>query len=224
MAAADCAVIFDVDGVLLDLTRAEEDAFFLPFERRYGLTGLSRDWGSYAIRNDHNIIEEILEAHDLATSERDAVLGDYIEVLRGGLLGGLLSPVAIPGARQLLDALATEAALGIATANILAAARLRLEAAGLWNAVAHHPFGADGGGHKRDIVARAIAATGLPKHRIVYVGDNRNDVEAGRANGVGFIGFSRDAARRQALAAAGAPWVSSDHQATLRLIRQILAP
>ena len=39
MAAADCAVIFDVDGVLLDLTRAEEDAFFLPFERRYGLNG-----------------------------------------------------------------------------------------------------------------------------------------------------------------------------------------
>src|SRR5690606_8860878 len=44
---ADCAVIFDVDGVLLDLTRPEEDAFFAPFERLYGLTGLSRDWDSY---------------------------------------------------------------------------------------------------------------------------------------------------------------------------------
>ncbi len=218
----DAAVIFDVDGVLLDLTRAEEDAFFLPFERRYGLTGLSRDWDSYAIRNDGNIVEEILAAHGLATNQRDAVLADYIEVLRGGLRGGLLSPVAIPGARQLLDALATEAALGIATANIVAAARLRLEAVDLWNAVSRHPFGADGGGHKRDIVARAIAATGLPKHRIVYIGDNRNDVEAGLANRVHFIGFSRNAPRRQALAAAGAPVVSADHRATLRLIRQIL--
>lgn len=219
----DAAIIFDVDGVLLDLTRAEEDIFFLPFERRYGITGLSRDWDSYRIRNDHDIVEEILEAHGIGPGERDAVLGDYVDFLRGGLLGGLLSPIAMPGARQLLDALATEAALGIATANILAAARLRLEAVDLWNSVARHPFGADGGGHKRDIVARAIAATGLPKHRIVYIGDNRNDIEAGLANGVHFIGFSLEASRRQALAAAGAAVVSADHQATLRLIRQILA-
>ncbi|MGB9142147.1 MAG: hypothetical protein WCB71_08115, partial [Aestuariivirga sp.] len=60
---AEAAVIFDVDGVLLELTRAEEDAFFVPFERRYGLTNLSRDWNSYAIRNDENIIAEILQKH-----------------------------------------------------------------------------------------------------------------------------------------------------------------
>jgi len=62
---ADAAVIFDVDGVLLELTRPEEDAFFVPFERRYGLKGLSRDWNSYAIRNDENIIAEILSRHGL---------------------------------------------------------------------------------------------------------------------------------------------------------------
>ena len=37
------AVVFDVDGVLLELTAPEEDAFFLVFERHYGITGLSRD-------------------------------------------------------------------------------------------------------------------------------------------------------------------------------------
>ena len=222
-APLNCAVIFDVDGVLLDLTRAEEDAFFLPFERRYGLTGLSRDWDSYAIRNDFNIVEEILARNGLAASERDVVLGDYLEILGGGIRHGGLSPVIIPGAGQLLETLAPRAALGIATANMLAAARRRLESAGLWSAVARHPFGADGGGHKRDIVARAIAATGLPKHRIVYVGDNRNDVDAGLANGVHFIGFSRDAARRRTLAAAGAPLVSADHRETLHLIRRIFA-
>jgi FMN phosphatase YigB (HAD superfamily) len=47
----DSAVIFDVDGVLLDLTAPEEDAFFLAFERRYGITGLSRDWDNYRVRN-----------------------------------------------------------------------------------------------------------------------------------------------------------------------------
>ena len=34
MVMAEAAVIFDVDGVLLELTRAEEDAFFVLFERR----------------------------------------------------------------------------------------------------------------------------------------------------------------------------------------------
>ena len=62
---ADAAVIFDVDGVLLELTRAEEDAFFVPFERRYGLKDISRDWNSYAVRNDENIIAEILARHGL---------------------------------------------------------------------------------------------------------------------------------------------------------------
>lgn len=60
---ADAAVIFDVDGVLLELASAEEDAFFVPFEQRYGLKGLSRDWNSYAVRNDENIIAEILASH-----------------------------------------------------------------------------------------------------------------------------------------------------------------
>ncbi len=61
--AHQTAVVFDVDGPLLDLTRPEEDAFFVPFERLYGLTGLSRDWDSYRTRNDEDIIREILENH-----------------------------------------------------------------------------------------------------------------------------------------------------------------
>jgi hypothetical protein len=60
---ADGAVIFDVDGVLLHLTPEEEDAFFWPFEHLYGMTGLSRRWDDYRIRNDEDIIDEILQAH-----------------------------------------------------------------------------------------------------------------------------------------------------------------
>ena len=66
---ADAAVIFDVDGVLLELTRAEEDAFFVPFEKRYGLKDISRDWNSYAVRNDENIISEILARPGLSDHE-----------------------------------------------------------------------------------------------------------------------------------------------------------
>ena len=94
--------------------------------------------------------------------------------------------------------------IGFATANLRSAAELRLKHAGLWNHVSAHGFGAEGGGHKREILARAIASTGLPKNRIVYVGDNLNDVEAGLENGVHFIGFSTDPGRLEELKQAGA--------------------
>ncbi len=59
----------------LDMTPAEEDAFFVPFAERYGLSGLSRDWDSYRTRNDEDIMGEILEAHGHPLTERPAVAG-----------------------------------------------------------------------------------------------------------------------------------------------------
>ncbi|MFO1133472.1 MAG: HAD-IA family hydrolase [Hyphomicrobiales bacterium] len=217
----DSAVILDVDGVLLELTAAEEDAFFRAFETLHGLTGLSRDWDSYRVRNDEHIIAEILARHGLPESRQAAIVEAYLALLGDGLASGTLAAVEIPGAGELLSSLSGRR-LGIATANLLSAARLRLEAAGMWAPVSALAFGAEGSGHKRETVARAIAATELPKHRIVYIGDNLNDVEAGLANGVHFIGFSQDAARRAKLAAAGALHLSGDHETTRALIGQLL--
>jgi phosphoglycolate phosphatase len=217
----DKAVIFDVDGVLLDLTAPEESAFFRAFEQLHGITGLSPDWDSYRVRNDEHIIAEILERHGLPASAHDEIVKAYLAILSEGLSSGDLSAVDIDGARDLLASLSGHR-LGIATANLLSAAKLRLQSAGLWEPVASLAYGAEGSGHKRETVARAIAATGLPKERIVYIGDNLNDVEAGLANGVAFIGFSQDAGRRERLKAAGAQHLSDDHQMTLKLIHQLL--
>jgi phosphoglycolate phosphatase-like HAD superfamily hydrolase len=217
------AVIFDVDGVLLDLTTPEEDAFFLPFERRYGLTGLSRDWDSYLVRNDEHIVAEILEHHSLPAEDRDAVMQDYVAILAGGIANGAIPTVAVAGASDLLQALTGSVRLGVATANLLAAAKPRLQARQMWQPVAGTAFGAEGSGHKRETVARAIAATGLPKHRIVYIGDNLNDLEAGLANGVHFIGFSADPTRRETLHRAGAQHLSGDHATTRMQVAMLLA-
>ena len=219
---AEAAVIFDVDGVLLELTRAEEDAFFVPFERRYGLINLSRDWNSYAIRNDENIIAEILQMHGLPASELAEVLADYQAVLKLQLGNGTIETIVIPGAPELLAKLHKTMQLGFATANFRSAAELRLRHASLWDHVSAHGIGAEGGGHKREILARAIASTGLPKNRIVYIGDNLNDVDAGLANGVHFIGFSLDSARLGDLKRAGAPATSNNHLDTFRLIGHLL--
>ena len=83
--------------------------------------------------------------------------------------------------------------------------------------------GADGGGIKAEILARAIAATGLPRNRIVYLGDNLNDVDAGLRNDVYFIGFARDSARREKLSNAGAATVCGDHDTSYQLISRMLA-
>jgi HAD superfamily hydrolase (TIGR01549 family) len=220
----DSAVIFDVDGVLLELTAAEEDTFFLTFQQLYGITGLSRDWDSYRVRNDEQIIAEILEQHGLPETEISKVTERYLAILSARLESGLIAPVPITGTEQLLAHLSGRRRVGIATANLLSAARLRLDRAGLWSPVSNLAFGAEDSGHKRQTVASAIAATGLPKSRIVYVGDNLNDVDAGLSNGVHFIGFAGDAERRTRLAAAGAEHIAADHQKTAGLIETLLRP
>jgi phosphoglycolate phosphatase-like HAD superfamily hydrolase len=131
-------------------------------------------------------------------------------------------PSPIEGASELLAGLSGRAKLGIATANLVEAAELRLTAVSLWEPVRAHAFGANGGGAKREILARAIAGMGLSRERIVFIGDNLNDVEAGLAHGVHFIGFSRDPARGRCLAEAGAERVCNHHRDTLKLIEEAL--
>ena len=218
----DAAVIFDVDGVLLELTSAEEDAFFTPFERRYGLKDLSRDWNSYVVRNDENIIAEILQRHGIPARQRAEVVADYLDVLKLRLSNRTIETRAIPGAATLLENLHGAFQTGIATANLLSAAELRLQHAGLWDHVSALAFGAEGGGHKREILARVMSSTRLPRNRIVYVGDNLNDVEAGLSNEVHFIGFNTSSDRLIELKRAGASHTSNNHLDTWRLIVHLL--
>ena len=218
----DWAIIFDVDGVLLNLTRVEEELFFVPFAKRLDATKLSRDWNSYKTRNDEDILREIVERHRLPTSEIPRIKAEYLALLEDELRGPLQSEL-IEGAQELLAEFAGVAQLGIATANFREAARLRLQQADMWEPVSRLAFGADGGGHKSAILARAILACGLPKSRIIFIGDNVNDVRAGLNNDVHFIGFSRDAARRKTLAATGAMRLASRHAETQVMIRQIFS-
>ncbi len=222
------AVIFDVDGPLLDLTPDEEQAFFAPFEILHGLTGLSNDWDSYRIRNDEEIIAEILHRHfgrPATPDEMDAVRQTYAAHLEQGYATGRLKVSPIPGALELLQRLAArkDIALGTATANLLHAARVRLQAAHMWPHVCGHPGAADGGGAKRDVLARVIAGLDLPKDRIVFLGDNLNDLDAGIANNVHFIGFHVAPDRRERLLKAGAQHVAGEHLETWRLVCELLA-
>ena len=219
----DACVIFDVDGVLLDLTPEEEDAFFVPLQQRFLGVEFSRDWNSYRIRNDENILTEIIERQNSGLHTIDEIKSEYLEVLRAHVLSGQIEIKAIPGAFDLVHKLQGKVQLGIATANFREAAQLRLETLGLWQPVSNLAFGANGGGHKYEILSRALANLKIDKSRIVYIGDNLNDVAAGLHHGVHFIGFSTQAKRLAELSAAGASFTTSNHLITYNRICDLLS-
>jgi HAD superfamily hydrolase (TIGR01549 family) len=221
---SDWAIIFDVDGVLLHLTRDEEELFFEPFRSRCDVAKLSRDWNSYKIRNDEDIIRELVDRHELHPSEVQTITDEYLNMLDQRLQSRAIVSEIISGAVALVEKFKTRARLGIATANFRRAAELRLKQAKLWDPVSTLAHGADGGGHKSAILARAIKSSGIPPQRVIFIGDNVNDVVAGFENKVHFIGFSEDITRRAKLADAGAKTLSSDHSQTETLLEQILNP
>ena len=215
------AIIFDVDGVLLELTHEEEELFFVPFAKRLDATRLSRDWNSYKIRNDEEIIREIVLSHGLPQQEAATITREYLSGLEQALQKDLRSS-PIEGAAKLLNTFAHHARLGIATANFRRAAELRLRQAKMWEPVSALAYGAEGGGHKSAILSRAIAASGLQRKNIIFIGDNVSDVVAGLENQVHFIGFSTSAQRLSQLREAGAPHLSNTHEVTEKIVRQLL--
>ena len=144
-----------------------------------------------------------------------------MKVLKLQLADGTIETIVIP-AHWTFAKTHGSLQLGIATARSPRRRRTSLKDAGLWDHVSACAHGADGGGHNRHILARAIAATGLPKNRIVYIGDNLNDLEAGLSNDVHFIGFSTDPSRLMELKRAGASHTSNNHLASFRLIGHLL--
>lgn len=219
----DSAVIFDCDGVLLELLRDEEEMFFSALAAFVPTDELSRNWNSYVIRNDDDIVSEVLARFEKPESLKPQVITHYISGLASALDKRHITSTAIPGTVELLQQLKGKHRIGLATANFIEAARLRLEQAGLWPFVSDHAIGADGGGHKHQLLARLLGTIPLPRNRIVYVGDNVVDVEAGLKNGVHLIGFSLSQTRRDQLRAAGASHIAASHAETAALIGQFLA-
>lgn len=216
------AIIFDVDGVLLELTHDEEELFFEPFAAYLDHTKLRRDWNSYTIRNDEDIIKEILSANDLPLDLAPKIISEYLTSLRDSLARREIISKPISGTSMLLHDFSKLAQLGIATANLREAAVLRLQQVDMWHAVKDYAFGADGGGAKSAILERAITALNRPKNQIIFIGDNVNDVQAGLQNGVHFIAFSNHEKRLALLAQAGANACAKSHDETARIIFDIM--
>lgn len=227
-----CAVIFDVDGVVLHLTPPEEAAFFQALELVFGINDASPDWDSYRARNDVEIVEELIETR----LNRPAVPGDlieftdkYISLVDVAIRTGEIEVLEVEGIRDVLMALTQveNLIMGLATANLMGMAKMRLRHVGLNDFFKVGGF-AEARGPKRQILRKTMAGlqdeggNSIPKERVVFLGDNVGDVDAGLANGCGLIAFSEDLGKHQKLKDAGATHIIGSHNETLAVIEQLL--
>lgn len=230
----DHAVIFDIDGVLLHLTRQEEKLFFDAFRTIHAIAEhhINPDWNSYKSRNDLSIAGELLERHFGRTASDDevwTVLGHYIKTIEDGLAEGSLQTSAIEGSKELLDGLADvgRVQLGLATANVRGTAEARLKHADLWGYFTACGY-AEVGGPKIEILRAAVATLRDGKNmpfspdRVVFLGDQLGDLAAARENDVHFIGISTKPEQRDVLRDNGAEIVFGDHTETAQTIARLL--
>lgn len=186
-------VAFDVDGTLVDLAGAGSRAMGRAFREAFGIEdALARI--SFAGRTDRIIVRSALEAAGRRGPTGRADDGD-VELLYSAYLALLPEEIAAtpyrptPGALGLLEALraSRRVVVGLATGNLPAATRMKLESAGIDGPF---PFAAYGEAveERAALVDAALASARalLPRGASAtcwVVGDTPHDVAAARAVG-----------------------------------------
>ncbi|MEM7170197.1 MAG: HAD hydrolase-like protein [Pseudomonadota bacterium] len=210
-------IIFDVDGVLLELT-PPETALFLQAFAPLGIHTVSDDWNSYKKRNDLEIAKEVIETHFGRPAREDevaAVIAHYLRTIEVGLTSGTLRPKVLLGVPTTLEALSSQREregrprLGLASANLEQAARLRLRAVGL-----EAPFEVGGfaehGTNKTETLTALIMQNDMPPNRVLFIGDQSSDTAAALENGVTFLGIASEPEHQAKLRLAGAQLIAPD--------------
>lgn len=186
-------VIFDIDGTLTRTAGVDAQLFAQAFAEAFGAPIHSADWRDYVDVTDAGIVREAIPKavrRDVTDADIAAMQGRFLPLLESRLaeLGGR-TPIAVPGATDLFDALRTLGhRVALATGCWRRSAERKLAYAGVaYDAV---PFASCDDhvsriGIMRAAIAKAGAHTG---ERVVYVGDGVWDVRATRELGLPLVG------------------------------------
>ena len=204
--------LFDIDGTLIGSPRGVgRRALEQACQDACGLQGALQGVVLHG-NTDPSIIEEAFLAQlgrPPTAAEFEAVMSVYLRHLENELLPEG-SVRRMPQVEETITALAQRGAtMGLATGNVEAGARLKLERVGLWH---HFPFGGFGSDAReraelvRVAIVRARQRSGVAftADAIWVIGDTPRDVAAAHAAGVRAIGVATGPHDEAALAAAGA--------------------
>jgi phosphoglycolate phosphatase len=175
------AVLFDIDGTLVNTGGAGKHAFAATFADDFGVTQIDAKV-AFAGRSDRAITLELMTLHNVAPSEENwtRFLAGYIGRLKGALAH--CEGQVLPGVVELLDQLREmdSVAVGLLTGNVHAGAREKLSYYGLADRFAFGGYG-DDHDNRNDIAAAAVrsASEYMANGRLfgtMVIGDTVNDV------------------------------------------------
>ncbi len=183
-------LLFDVDGTLILSGGAGVRSVDRAFLSLFGVAGAMARCRPDG-KTDPAIFREVARAtmaRDLSGAEMEAVKEAYIEALKSEIRDSPGYRI-MPGVPDLLALLAREERflLALATGNLEAGARLKLEPADLNRYFATGGFGSDDEDRPRLVrtaVRRAASPESFPDENVYVIGDTPHDITAARKAGV----------------------------------------
>jgi phosphoglycolate phosphatase len=222
------AVLFDIDGTLLDMRGAGRRSFVRALEKVFGWQDDIK-YVNFAGNTDLNVLQQVADAHrhTLTDDDRRRFFAQLPVELDACAAGAEL--VLYPGVRELLAALSADprVVLALVTGNVEACARIKLRQFDLHD---HFVLGAFGDEHAgRNEIARlarqrveASLGSGQRIGATFLVGDTPFDIAAAKSIGAVAIAVATGKFSAGDLQSAGADHVRadlSDTKAVLRVLK-----
>jgi phosphoglycolate phosphatase-like HAD superfamily hydrolase len=190
--AAQCLVLFDVDGTLLTPGPVPRLALAEALSRYLGLP-VELSFHEVAGFTDPTIIQNALARYgnhrQVSPAAVEAIIGDYLALVTERLPDSDAVQV-FPGAKELVMACRNEGwTTALLTGNVEQGARLKLDRTGLWELFAFGVFGNDGNSREdlpwlaRERAWEVLSVAFSAKH-IILVGDTPNDARIARLNAI----------------------------------------
>jgi len=208
------AVLFDIDGTLIESGGASDRAWHRAFE---DLHGVAVDIGAHTGRGvpDPEVGRAAFVAaigREPTPEEAAALMARRVHYLPEEVANSAGYRV-LPGAEELLEALIDEGRLlGLTTGNVEAAAHIKLARAGLNRFFSFGGYGSDSSDRTeltRRALERAATVAGAPlaAGSAMSIGDTPRDIQAGHGAGIRVAGVATGEYSTDQLREAGADFV-----------------
>jgi phosphoglycolate phosphatase-like HAD superfamily hydrolase len=183
------AILFDLDGTLLESMQFDSECYISAVKDILGNVYIHNDWGVYHKLTNQGILDQIMDENGI----RDSKKAGLVKLRFGELIsqyfdnGHKLQPKK--GAVEFISTLFADSRVetGIATGDWTNTAQLKLQHAGF--NISNFPiFSSDDSSDRTIIMKKCMDSLSGPFEKIVYFGDGEWDLSASKALGWQFIG------------------------------------